>query len=283
MNSKPPRVRDAVILMAGMGSRLRANGHDIPKPLFPFLGRPLAVYTLEILGRAGVTNIYAVTGFEHEIITSELAGLAPKGVKLQFIHNPEFRKQNGISVLCAAGVVPSPFLLSMSDHLFEDAVVELMAEQPEPDVLSVAIDRKIESIFDLPDAMKIMTEEDRVVEIGKELSVFDAIDTGLFLCSSKFFDYLTRAKQNEDCSLADGVRLAASEGKATVVDIEEAWWQDVDTREMLREAERRMRESSSRSVAAKTSERQQGQGEAAHADREPEMQNPLRQARNGQQ
>ncbi len=239
MSSSRALVQDAVILMAGLGSRLRVNGEDIPKPLFPFLGRPLAVYTLEILARAGIKNIYAITGFEHEIITAKLAGLAPAGVNLHFIHNLEFRKQNGISVLSAAGIVSSPFLLSMSDHLFEDSMVELLTGRPEPDCVSVAIDRKVDSIFDLPDAMKLTTKGDRVGEIGKNLEKFDAIDTGLFLCSSRFFDYLNRAKVNGDCSLSDGIRLAAAEEKAHVVDIGPAWWQDVDTREMLAEAERR--------------------------------------------
>src|SRR5690349_17291685 len=119
MSSRNSPVRDAVILMAGLGSRLRVHGQDVPKPLFPFLGRPLAVYTLEILARAGIKNIYAITGFEHEMISARLGELAPFGTRLQFIHNAEFRKQNGISALSAAGIVPSPFLLCMSDHLFE--------------------------------------------------------------------------------------------------------------------------------------------------------------------
>ena len=238
--SSSSRVRDAVILMAGTGSRLRVKDEGLPKPLFPFLGRPLAAYIMEALARAGVKNIYAITGFGRETITSRLTDLAPNGVKLHFVYNPEFQKQNGISVLAAASVVPSPFLLTMSDHLFDDSVVEMMAKQPEPDCVAVAIDRKIDAIFDLPDAMKIQTSGSRVQEIGKDLTAFDAIDTGLFICAKTFFDYLERAKRNGDVSLSDGVRLAAKDGKAHVVDIGEAWWQDVDTPEMFREAERRL-------------------------------------------
>ncbi len=235
----PSRVRDAVILMAGTGSRLRAKTESLPKPLFPFLGRPLVVYIMEALARAGVKNLYAVTGYKHEMMTSQLAGFAPPGTKLHFIHNPEFQKQNGVSVLSAAGSVPSPFLLTMSDHLFDDAVVEMMAKQPEPDCISVAIDRKIRSVFDVPDAMKIKTAGNRIQEIGKNLAEFDAIDTGLFICGKAFFGYLERAKKNGDVSLAEGVRLAAENDQAHVVDIGEAWWQDVDTPEMFAEAERR--------------------------------------------
>jgi NDP-sugar pyrophosphorylase family protein len=51
------------------------------------------------------------------------------------------------------------------------------------------------------------------------------------------FDYLRRAVKDDDCSLADGVRLMAADGKVQAIDIEDAWWQDVDTPEMLARAE----------------------------------------------
>ena len=51
------------------------------------------------------------------------------------------------------------------------------------------------------------------------------------------FDYLRRAVKDDDCSLAEGVRLMAEDGQARAIDIGEAWWQDVDTPEMLARAE----------------------------------------------
>jgi choline kinase len=88
--------------------------------------------------------------------------------------------------------------------------------------------------------MKIQTRGDRVIAVGKDLPSYDAIDTGLFVCSADIFSYLERAKQIDDCSLADGVRLMAGEDKVRGLDIGEAWWQDVDTPEMLLRAEEQM-------------------------------------------
>ena len=112
--------------------------------------------------------------------------------------------------------------------------------EAEPNQLILAIDKKLNSIFDLDDAMKIQTRGERVTAVGKNLRRYDAIDTGLFVCPTDIFGYLERAKQNDDCSLADGVRLLASEGKVRGLDIGEAWWQDVDTPEMLQHAEEQM-------------------------------------------
>lgn len=85
--------------------------------------------------------------------------------------------------------------------------------------------------------MKVKTRDDRVVGIGKTLSDYDAIDTGLFVCPEEIFAYLKRAKRDGDCSLADGVRAMAADEKVRAVDIGDARWQDIDTPQMLKHAE----------------------------------------------
>ena len=230
-------VREAIILMAGIGSRLGPTG-AIAKPLVQIAGRPLISYTLDALQRVGVQTVHAVTGATSERLAAELAPLIPPGLRLTTIANPEWKKQNGVSVLCGEGRVTTPFFLVMGDHLIEAAILECLLRDSDPEQVNLAIDRKIDSIFDLDDATKVVTEEDRVVAIGKVLSEYDAIDTGVFLCSGAIFDYLRRAQRDGDCSLSDGIRLMAADGKVRAVDIGDAWWQDVDTPEMLERAER---------------------------------------------
>ena len=90
--------------------------------------------------------------------------------------------------------------------------------------------------------MKVQTRGDRILEIGKDLVNYDAIDTGFFVCPLNIFNHLERVKRDGDCSLADGVRSMASGGKALAIDIGNAWWQDIDTPEMLAQAEKHLRE-----------------------------------------
>ena len=153
------------------------------------------------------------------------------------IVNREWQKQNGVSVLAAARHVQAPFILTMGDHLFEPALLEALLENSDPAQVNLGIDRKIDSIFDLEDATKVQTQGDRLVGISKQLTEYDAIDTGVFLCSSEIFSYLHAAQRDGDCSLSDGVRLMAADKKVRAVDIGQAWWQDVHTPEMLRRAE----------------------------------------------
>ena len=237
--TEQPWPTEAVILMAGIGSRLGATGGALAKPLVSVGERPLISYTFDALGNAGICTVHAVMGANSDRLIEQIEPLLPRGMELNAIINHAWRKQNGVSVLAAADHVKRPFFLLMGDHLFESSILDALrpfAAAP----LALAVDRKINSIFDLDDAMKVRTDGEQIVAIGKDLEDYDAIDTGVFLCSAEIFSYLRRAQRDGDCSLADGVRLMASEGKASVIDIGDAWWQDVDTPEMLARAEQEL-------------------------------------------
>lgn len=55
------RVRDAVLLAAGRGSRLRPHTDATPKPLLPINGRPTLDYLLQQLSDAGIRQTTLVT------------------------------------------------------------------------------------------------------------------------------------------------------------------------------------------------------------------------------
>jgi choline kinase len=234
-------ISEAVILMAGEGSRLRHSDKTFLKPVVPVLGRPLISYTLDALVCAGIETVHLVVGYESERMIAQVEQLIPSGVRASFIENRDWRKQNGISLLAAAGHVGAPFLLTMSDHLFDGAIVDHLLDNFDPGFLNIVVDRKLESIFDLEDAMKVQTRGPRVIGIGKGLRNYDAVDAGLLVCPLEIFNYLERSKRNGDCSLADGVRLMAGDNKVCAIDIGGAWWQDVDTPGMLCHAENKMK------------------------------------------
>jgi 1L-myo-inositol 1-phosphate cytidylyltransferase len=223
--------------MAGTGSRLRGSANTIDKPLIPIAGRPLISYAIDSFDKIGVKTLHAVVGPNGDKLAAAVAPLLPEHMQFRAISNPNWQKQNGISLLTAAGKVSAPFFLAMGDHLFESSILNRLVRHADLSRLNVAVDQKIQSIFDLDDAMKVQTEGNLIVAIGKKLENYNAIDTGIFVCPEIMFDYLSRARQEDDCSLADGVRLMAEDGKALAIDIGDAWWQDVDTPAMLARAE----------------------------------------------
>jgi 1L-myo-inositol 1-phosphate cytidylyltransferase len=233
-------VSEAVILIAGQGSRLRGADKNFLKPFVPVLRRPLISYTLEAVSCAGISTAHFVVGYESERVIAQAKQLIPPQITASFIVNQDWQKQNGISLLAAAGHVSAPFLLTMGDHVFDEAIIDCLLENFEPGVLNIAIDRKIHSIVDLDDAMKVQTRGNKVTGIGKNLQTYDAIDTGLFVCPPEIFAYLEQAKANNggsDCSLANGVELMAVDGKVRGIDIGSARWHDIDTPRVLEHAE----------------------------------------------
>ena len=152
-------------------------------------------------------------------------------VDVAWVENPDYRKKNnGVSVLCAKDLIHEPFLLLMADHIFEPATAGALLRQPlGKNEVILGIDRKVESVFDLDDATKVRLEGDRIVDIGKNLDRYNALDTGMFLCQPVLFHWLEKAMVDGNCSLSDGLRAMARKRTFKGFDIGEAYWQDVDT------------------------------------------------------
>ena len=227
-------IRDAVILAAGKGTRLRAADDDLPKPLHRIGGVPLIQRTILTLAAAGVTRVVVVTGFGADQIRAAVTGdpaYAAAGVAVELAHNPEFEKSNGISVLVGGALAGGPFVLSMADHIYTPAIARLVAGSDlEAADLYLATDTRIDGVLDLDDATKVRTEAGRIVDIGKTIEVYDRIDCGVFAVTPRLLDALAEVRaERGDCSLSHGVKRLAEQGRARVADIGDGFWQDVDT------------------------------------------------------
>jgi len=84
---KMTTVSEAVILMAGEGSRLRGSDSTFLKPFVPVLGRPLISYALDTLIRAGITSVNFVVGYESGRMIEQVKQLIPSGLSASFIEN----------------------------------------------------------------------------------------------------------------------------------------------------------------------------------------------------
>ena len=235
---------DALILAAGLGSRLQS---DRPKPLTLVAGEPLIDRTIGGLLRAGVSKVVVVVGHEAEQIVAHLSERWPN---VETVMNEKYRLSNGVSVACARDHLRDNFILAMADHVVEGRIWELAAgTQPRWDGITLLVDRRIDQVFDLDDATKVQVGSNgRLDKIGKTLTQYNAIDTGVFVCSPAIFSGVEAEMAiSGDASLSDGVTTMIYCDTAESLDIGDAFWQDVDTPEMLAHAEARLAELESRS------------------------------------
>jgi len=224
----------ALILAAGNGSRIASRAGELPKPLVSMDGRPLLEHVMTGARQAGIERFVIVVGYRGQAIKQWYESKPLDGVEVTWVENPDYKKDNGISVLCARRAIHEKFLLLMADHLFEPETARSLLCQPlGAEEVILAVDTNICRVFDLDDATKVRLDRDRVVEIGKSLRSYNALDTGMFLCSPALFGWLEAAATNGNCSLSDGLRLMAQNGTFRGFNIGDAQWQDVDTPEAL--------------------------------------------------
>ena len=224
------RLPPVVVLAAGAGSRLR-DVSDSPKPLIRLLDRTLLGHAIDTCARAGITEVLVVVGYRGDAVAAELPRLAAEhGVTIEPVWNRHWQLGNGSSVAAAEPFVRGPFFLVMCDHLFPPEFLSRLHRQDDcGSGCSLVVDRNVEGVPDLDEATKVRLAGDRITAIGKGLTTFDAVDTGVFLARPVLFDALRRAGVQGDHSLSGAVGELAREGRASWTSSEGGYWRDVDT------------------------------------------------------
>jgi 1L-myo-inositol 1-phosphate cytidylyltransferase len=219
-----------LIIAAGLGSRLRPKAEL--KPLAPVEGVALIERVIRTVQLGGADEFYVVSGYRGHVLRPFLDDLAKKfSLPIHHLVNDHWEKPNGWSVLCAEGVIDEPFLLTMSDHIYDPALVsDLIAQGHRDEGLTLAIDSNVgNDMIDLQDVTCVFQEEGVIRQIGKVIKRYNAFDTGVFLCTPDLFSALHRSiDERQDGSLSGGVRVLADEGKAYTHDIGDKFWLDVD-------------------------------------------------------
>ncbi len=238
-----PSPRIGLILAAGKGSRLEtATGVTRLKPLLPVGGKPLICRVIDSMDRVGCLKVVIVTGFAGDELRAAIRETYDGRAELAFVHNAQFERSNGLSVWAARAHLETTFILSMADHIVSPAIMDLAANHKPPESgATLLVDRKIKSVFDLDDATKVKTADGKIVAIGKQLTDYDCIDTGIFVCTTALVRAIGEvAETRGDASLSDGVQQLSRSGLMTVLDVGAETWMDVDTPEMLADAEARL-------------------------------------------
>lgn len=106
----------AVILAAGMGTRLGKYTKDLPKGMLNFSGRPLVKWQIDLFRKIGIEEIIIITGYKAETIAF------PGTIK---VHNPSFDSTNMVySLMCAKDLLKGDILISYSDLLLSEDVAK---------------------------------------------------------------------------------------------------------------------------------------------------------------
>ena len=87
------RVERAIIMGAGLGTRLRPATDNIPKPMVKVNGIRIIETVIDALYANGINEIHIVTGYKAEAYEE----LKKKYPDIDFVHNPHYETRNNIS------------------------------------------------------------------------------------------------------------------------------------------------------------------------------------------
>jgi NDP-sugar pyrophosphorylase family protein len=228
----------AFILAAGLGTRLRSLGLDLPKVMVPIGGQPLLQHHLEFLRTQGVTEFIVNLHYLPEKITGYFGDGSKFGVNITYSPEPELLGTAGGVKKMEAALRTGTFLVIYGDNLMRFELAPLLAfhrarqavatvalfASPEPwtgGVVETAPDGRVRRFVEKPDRKEISTNLINAGIYLLEPAVLDAIPAG------QFCDF---GKNVFPSLLAAGQPVYAMKPKAYI--------HDVGTPERLAEAQR---------------------------------------------
>jgi NDP-sugar pyrophosphorylase family protein len=131
-------VRRAIVLAAGLGSRLGAHTAEVPKCLVDVNGIPILANALEHLEAAGIEETTVVVGYRAEAVRRRF-GHALQRMRLSYCLNAAFRTTNTCrSLKLALDSIDDAVLVLEGDVFFERRVLEDVLAISTPDATVVA-------------------------------------------------------------------------------------------------------------------------------------------------
>jgi len=212
---------------------------DRPKVLLQISKEePIVLSPIRALAAAGIRNIAIVVGYLANEVRLNLGDGSQDGVNLHYVENPDYLGGNAISAWKARSwTVGEPVILCMGDHIIEtSAVGRLLSTNVITDTLCVEYQPVLHHNID--EATKVaLFKNGRIRDIGKDLKHWDALDTGIFLLTDRFFnavDELARLRGN-NIELSDVIRFMVARGHHfNTCDVSGCSWMDIDIEEDLK-------------------------------------------------
>ena len=157
---------NAIILAAGKGIRLLHNTKNVPKGMLKLFNETLIERQIKIFHSCNINDITIVTGHRNEIIDIP---------DVNYVKNENYETTNmNESLFCALELSNSPVLVTYSDIVFEQKIIQQMLEITDGIRLAVNLNWKKyyqnRKNHPLSEAENVLVENERILQIRKNIS-----------------------------------------------------------------------------------------------------------------
>lgn len=230
----------AMILAAGLGTRLRPLTETTPKPLLPVAGVPLVVWNLLLLRRHGVTEVLINLHHLGHLIEQALGDGARYGLRLTYSREPAILGTGGGIKQAEPFFEGRPFLVLNGDTLLELDLGALMDAHRDRAALATMVLRED------PDAERwgpvTVDRAQRVMAIngrGLGLAGIGPTQTLMFAGVHVMHPRLLReVPVGQESSIIDAYVRAIGEGSVIAGYCMNGYWSDIGTPERYAQAQR---------------------------------------------
>lgn len=156
----------ALILAAGLGSRLAPLTNDKPKSLVEVNGQPILFKQIENLQENGINDITIVTGYKSNVLVDKVTA---KYNNIKFINSDDYINTNnmysayiGINNMFAEDDM-ADFLMMNADVFYDSVIVSDLLHTRASNM--IAVDKGTYN----EESMKIKVKDNRVINISKQI------------------------------------------------------------------------------------------------------------------
>ena len=213
-------MKQAVILAAGEGQRLRPFTVTKPKVMLSIAGKPILQYVIESLAQNGIRSIVLVVGYRKEQVLDYMGSGEQFGVDITYI-TQERQLGTAHALAQAKAATESEFLVLPGDKLIEaDAIAQFVAVKPE----AMLVKR-----VDNPARYGVVTIENGMVKdiVEKpEEAKSNVVNTGIYAFTTEIFSFIEAQLDIPDVlnnMLAQGYPITAQETVGTWLDVVYPW------------------------------------------------------------
>lgn len=162
----------ALILAAGLGTRLAPITNDRPKSLVPVNGKPILLKQIENLKQNGIEDITIVSGYKADVLERAVHDKYPE---IRIVESADYATTNnmysaylGIQSMFPDGNI-TPFYLMNADVFYDASVIAAMEKDSRQNLIVVDMGRYIE------ESMKVVEKDGKLVAISKQITPEEAL------------------------------------------------------------------------------------------------------------
>jgi mannose-1-phosphate guanylyltransferase len=236
----------AMVLAAGLGTRLRPITYAMPKPMVPVINKPVMEHILRLLARHGFEETIANLHWFPEVIEGYFGDGSSQGVSLSYSREERLLGTSG-GVRNAAGFLGDSFLVISGDALTDIDLTAMRAYHESHDGIATLAMKRVQDTSQF--GVAIVGSDGRIQGFQEKPDPAEALsdlaNCGIYMFRKEIFDFFPEpgtskaAKAGDPDGFADwamDVFPRLLEGDVPFYSHEiDAYWNDIGNLEELRD------------------------------------------------